>query len=348
MGRYLIRRILIAVPVLFGITIVTFLLAQIAPGDPAAAYVDMESFSEEQLEAARERLGLNEPLPLQYLYWLVGNDWVQRGPAAEEADGQVSDRLDRRGILRGDLGNSLINRKPVGEMIMNRLWNTVSLTGLALILSTFVGLAVGVTSAVYQYSFIDYLFTVLSFAAVSVPGFFLALVFIYILALRLDLFPTSGMQTLTMTTDASDWDRFWDSLRYYIMPVLALSAPSAAPLARYARSSMLEVMNMDYLRTARSKGARERRVIWRHAFPNALLPIITVVALRLPFLFSGSVIIEQIFDWQGLGSMSIKAVYDSDYPVIMAVNLIFAILVLASNLLADLLYAIVDPRVRYD
>ncbi|MBN1287581.1 MAG: ABC transporter permease [Anaerolineae bacterium] len=323
MLRYFIRRLVTAIPVIVGITIFTFTLAQLAPGDPAAAYVDMESFSEEALNAARERLGLNDPLPVQYVRWL--------------------------GLtLQGDLGRSLITRKPVGELITHRLWNTISLTAASLILSTLVGLAVGVISAVYQYSTMDYLFTIVSFAAVSVPGFFLALVFIYIFALRLNWLPTSGMFDLRLPADATTWERTWDSIKHYIMPVIALSAPSAAPLARYARSSMLEVLNQDYLQTARAKGARERRVIWRHAFPNALLPIITVVALRLPFLFGGSVIIEQIFQWQGLGSMSVKAVLDSDYPIIMAVNLIFAVLVLASNLLADMLYAVADPRVRYD
>ena len=323
MGRYLLRRLLTSIPVILGITVVTFILISMAPGDPAAAYVDMESFSEEALNAARERLGLNDPLPVQYVRWLSLT-------------------------VQGDLGNSLINRQPVGEMIARRLWSTVRLTGLALIVSTSVGMVVGVVSAVYKYSIFDYISTVISFAAVSIPGFFLSLILIYLFALQLGLWPTSGMYTLTLRPDVSAWDRFWDSAQYHIMPVIALSASSAAPLARFARSSMLEVLNQEYLQTARAKGMREQRVIIRHALPNALLPIITETALRLPLLFGGSVIIESIFNWQGIGSMSVKAVLDNDYPVIMGVNLIFAVLVLASNLLADLLYAVVDPRVRYD
>lgn len=294
-------------------------MLQIAPGDPVAGMIDptIGNFDAERINNEREKLGLNEPIPVQYFYW------VSR-------------------VVQGDLGFSLINQRPVAEMIGERLWATLKLTFSALIVSAIVGITVGIISAVKQYSWIDYLSTFLSFVAVSLPGFFLALAMIYLFALQLDWLPTSGMTTLGQEPT------FWDSARYMVMPVLILGISSAASLVRYTRSSMLEILNQDFMVLARAKGVREWVSIIRHAFPNALIPLITVIGLRLPTLFAGSVIVEQIFHWQGLGTLNIWAVFNQDYTVLMGLELIYAILVLGANLVTDIAYAFVDPRIKLD
>ncbi|MGD8457625.1 MAG: ABC transporter permease [Anaerolineales bacterium] len=319
MGKYIVRRILISIPVLFGITVIVFGLIQIAPGDPVAGMIDptIGNFDADRIELEREKLGLNQPLTVQYFFWL----------------GRV---------LNGDLGYSLITQKPVVEMIQERLGPTLKLTISALILSSIIGISVGIISAVKQYSLIDYISTFFSFVAVSLPGFFLALALIYLFALNLDWLPTSGMSSLGQ--EAS----LWDEIQHMILPVSILGIGSAAPLVRYARSSMLDILNQDYVVLARAKGVGEWMTIIRHAFPNALIPLITVIGLRLPILFAGSVIVEQIFHWQGLGSLNIWAVLNQDYSVLMALNLISAMLVLGANLITDIAYAIVDPRIQLD
>ncbi len=319
MGKYIVRRLLISIPVLFGITIIVFGLLQIAPGDPVSGMIDptIGNFDADMIETEREKLGLNEPLPVQYFFWLSR-------------------------VLRGDLGYSLITQKPVADMIGIRLWPTLKITLSALILSTVVGITVGIISAVYQYSLVDYISTFLSFVAVSLPGFFLALALIYLFALRLDWLPTSGMVTLGQEPS------LWDEIQHMILPVSILGIGSAAPLVRYARSSMLEILSQDFVVLARAKGVREWVAVLRHAFPNALIPLITVIGLRLPVLFAGSVIVEQIFHWQGLGTLNIWAVLNQDYSVLMGLNLISAILVLSANLLTDIAYAVVDPRIQLD
>lgn len=323
MAIYLLRRLLIAVPVLFGITVGTFLLISAAPGDPLLAYANLDNLDSAQLEQARANLGLNDPLPVQYLRWLAN-------------------------VLQGNLGRSLVTQRSVASEIATSFSVTVRLTAAALVLSTLVGIGVGVLSAVRQYSLLDYTFTLLSFLGLSVPGFFLALVLVAVFALHWPLFPTSGMFSLTLPPDASAWDRFWDSVRHLVLPVITLSAANAASLARFTRASVLDVLNQIYLTTARAKGLRERRVLWRHLLPNAMLPIITIIALRLPGVFGGSVIVETIFNFPGMGLLSVRAATDKDYPMMMGITLIFSVLLLAANFIADVLYAVFDPRVRYD
>jgi peptide/nickel transport system permease protein len=319
MGKYIVRRILISIPVLIGITIITFCLINLAPGDPVMGQMDpnmLSNLSPERIAVERARLGLDKPLPVQYVVWL----------------GRV---------VRGDMGYSMINRKPVAELIVHRIWPTLRLTISALALSVLLGIGIGILSAIKQYSAIDYLASLFSFSAVSIPGFFLSLALIYIFALQLRWLPTSGMMTLGKPPS------LLDDLRYMIMPVAVLGIGSAAPLVRYARSSMLEVLRVEYVTTARAKGLTEWAVIMRHAFPNALIPLITVVGLRLPALFAGSVIVEQIFHWEGMGSLNIWAVLNQDYTLLMGLNMISGILVLTANMLADIAYAFVDPRIRY-
>jgi peptide/nickel transport system permease protein len=323
MFKYLLRRLLIAIPALLGITIGTFLLISAAPGDPLLAYASLDGLDDAQIARARANLGLDDPLPVQYLRWLGS-------------------------ILQGNLGRSLVTQRAVAGEIAAAFSVTVRLTAAALIVSTLVGIGVGVLSAVQQYSLLDYAFTLLSFIGLSVPGFFLGLLLVAVFALQLELFPTSGMSTLTLPANASAWDRFWDSVRYLVLPVITLSAAGAASLARFTRSSVLDVLNQNYRTTARAKGLRERRVLWRHSLPNAILPIITIIGLRLPGIFGGSVIVETIFNFPGMGLLSVRAAVDKDYPMMMGITLIFALLLLTANFITDVLYGLFDPRVRYE
>jgi peptide/nickel transport system permease protein len=318
MTRYLLQRLLIALPVLFGITVIDFILINLAPGDPISAMVDPSaavSFGDE--DALRERLGLNQPIVVRYVIWL-------------------------REVVSGNMGYSYVRGRPVAERIGERLPATLLLTGTALVISVVIGIPLGILSAVKQYSFLDYSLTLFAFAALSVPDFFLALGGIYLFALRLDMLPPFGMFSLQ-----SDLPRSVDVAYHLIMPALILGFSSMASLMRFARTSMLEVMKQEYIMTARSKGLAEARVLRQHALRNALIPLITILSLRLPGLFGGSIVIETIYSWPGIGQLAIQSITDRDYPQIMGLLLITGILVLSANLLADLLYAFADPRIRY-
>jgi peptide/nickel transport system permease protein len=319
MGQYLLRRLVVSLPVLFGITLATYFIINLAPGDPVTAMVNPEilaSAGPGYLEQQREMLGLNKPVPVRYVIWL-------------------------KELATGNLGFSLVDRQPISHKIAERIWPTLRLMGTALLVAVVVSIPLGVLSAIKQYSFLDYFATVAGFTAISIPSFFLALAAIYIFALKLNWLPTAGMATVGKPSS------FLDAVRHLILPALVLGLAEAAPLIRYTRSSMLEVIRQDYVNTARSKGLSERIVIYRHALRNALIPLITIIALSLPRLLGGTVIIEAIFAWPGMGTLAITAVRGRDYPVIMAINLITAVMILASNLLADLIYAVVDPRIKY-
>jgi peptide/nickel transport system permease protein len=319
MGRYLLRRLLISIPVLFGISIATYAFLSFAPGDPVTALLSPQSIATlgpDWVEQRREALGLNDPLPVRYGLWL-------------------------KEMAKGNLGYSYRDGEPVSELILNRVGATVKLMTMVVLLSLLIGIPLGIISAIKQYSWIDYLGAIFGFGAVSVPSFFLALGLIYIFALKLKWLPVSGMNTVGQNPT------FTDSIRHLILPTLALGLAQAAPLIRYTRSSMLESIKQDYVQVARAKGLSERTVMIRHALRNVLIPLVTVVALDLPILFGGTVIVEQIFAWPGMGQLAITATIGRDYPVIMGITLIGAAMIVASNLLADLIYALVDPRIKY-
>ena len=319
MGRYLLGRLAISIPVLLGITLVTYFIINLAPGDPVSALINPDQaavLGPDFVEQQRERLGLNEPIPIRYGLWL-------------------------KEVAQGNLGFSLADHQPIVDKIAERLWPTLKLMLAALIIALVVAVPLGVLSAVKQYSIIDYVATIFGFGALSIPSFFLSLAAIYIFALELGWLPTAGMGTIGQPPT------LWDSLRHLILPAVVLGLAEAAPLIRYIRSSMLEVIRQDYVTVARAKGLRERVVIYRHALRNALLPVVTVIALSLPRLLGGTVIVEAIFAWPGMGTLAITAVRGRDYPVIMAINLITAVMILLSNLLADIVYAVVDPRIKY-
>lgn len=319
MGQYILRRFLVTVPLVIGITLATYIIVNLAPGDPVTALINPESAASlgpDWIAEQRRQLGLDKPLPVRYVLWL-------------------------REVARGNLGYSTQDRQPIGQKIRERLWPTMRLMGSALLLAILIAIPVGVLSALRQYSVLDYVVTILGFTAIAVPSFFLALSGIYVFAIKLGWLPTAGMYTVGAPPTLGN------ALRHLILPATVLGLAEAAPLIRYVRSSMLEVVRQDYVNVARAKGLREGVVIYRHALRNALIPLITVVALSLPRLFGGTVIIEKIFAWPGMGTLAIDAVVARNYPVILAINLIAALLILGSNLLADILYAVIDPRIKY-
>jgi peptide/nickel transport system permease protein len=318
MYRWLARRLLISVPVLVGITILSFIFVRLAPGDPVRMMINPEYLAggaEEYIAQRRADLGLDKPLPIQYVAWL----------------GEVA---------RGNLGYSFFDKRPVGDIIKERVLPTVELMGTALLLALIVGVPLGLLAAIRQYSVLDYTSTVLSLATISTPSFFLGLAAIYIFSLKLNLVPTSGMFT------AGQPRSLGDDLHHLILPAAILGLNLAGPFVRYARSSLLDVIGQDYLTTARSKGLNGRLVILRHAFPNALIPLITVIGIQVPALFAGAVVVEQIFSWPGMGQLALASITQRDYPVLTGFILVIAVLVLISNLLADFAYAVVDPRIR--
>lgn len=319
MGRYLFRRLVASLPVLLGITIAMYLIVNLAPGDPVTALMNPEQMANmgpEWVEQQRESLGLNDPVPVRYVKWLSQS-------------------------LQGNLGYSSVDRLPVNDKIGERILPTVQLMLVVMVISIVVGVPLGILSAIKQYSFIDYVLTIGGFISVSIPSFFLGLVLIYIFSVRLGWLPATGMYTVGRERT------FIDSLQHIILPATALGLAQAAPIIRYTRASLLETVKQDYVSVARAKGLSERMVIGRHALRNALIPIITIIALNIPQLLGGTVIIEQVFAWPGMGSLAISSILGRDYNVLMGINLIAALMILSSNLIADLLYAVIDPRIGY-
>ncbi|MBF8438048.1 ABC transporter permease [Halanaerobiaceae bacterium Z-7014] len=318
MHQYLFRRLLQGVPVILIVSLVVFIIINMAPGDPIARLED-PSISREDLEQRYAAMGLDDPLMVRYASWL--GDFV-----------------------RGDFGYSMdSSRQPVANLIRVRIMPTIYLTLGAMILSFIISIPIGILSATKQYSVFDYAATLFAFFGVSIPSFFFGLILLYVFALQLDLMPTGGFQDPTAATTT-----VWTHLHHAILPVIALGYARAASLTRYMRSSMLEVIKEDYVRTARAKGVKERVVVYKHALRNALIPVITILGLQVPLLFSGAVIIEEVFSWPGIGRLSIRAVWQRNYTVMMATTVIFAILVFFGNLIADMFYVIVDPRIKYD
>jgi peptide/nickel transport system permease protein len=323
--RYTGRRLLGAIPLLLGIVTLTFILLHLAPGDPTTAYFN-PNIPPDVIEQMRRNLGLDRPLPVQYLDWL-------------------------RSFFTGHFGYSFSQHRPVAAVIGDALPNTLLLSGISLVLIFVLGCAAGVVQAVRQYSAADQVLTLLALTIYSVPGFWLGLMLILlasspVLSGWIHL-PISGMVSIDHE-HLGWWGRVADRARHLVLPVIALGLASAAGIARYMRGSMLEVVGQDYIRTARAKGLPERSVILGHALRNALLPIVSLLGLYLPLLFGGTVVIEVVFSWPGMGRLLYNAILARDYPVVMAATFLFGALVVLGNLLADLLYAAVDPRVRYD
>jgi peptide/nickel transport system permease protein len=315
MTAFIIRRLLIAIPVLLLITLIMYGILDLAPGDPTDMLVGEEGLTPAEVQKVRVRLGLNQPFLVRYAKWL----------------GELA---------KGNLGFSFMDSQPVADRLAERLVPTFSLMLFVVILSYAVAVPIGVISAIRQYSWVDYLATALAFCGVSFPNFFTGLVGIYIFSLVLGWLPTGGLETIGQGFSLSD--RFL----HLLLPGIVLAFREVGVLVRYTRSSMLDVVRQDYIRTARAGGLSEWRVIFGHGLRNALLPLITMLGLTIPRLFAGVVIIEQIFQWPGMGRLAIEAILSRDYPVLMGLTLFTAVIVLLGNLLADILYGLADPRIR--
>ena len=315
MLHYLIRRLLMTIPILVGISLISFAIMYVAPGQPAILDLD-PSISVEARSRQIEALGLNQPAHVQYGRWLGS-------------------------VVTGDLGTSFTRRVPVTDMILERLPNTLLLMLAAALLAIVIAIPIGVLSARKPYTPLDYTVTFGSFLGLATPNFWLGLMLIMLFSVHLGWTPVSGVATLG--GDFSILDR----LHHLILPAIVLATADLAGLVRYTRSSMLDVLQQDYIRTARAKGLSERAVVYRHGLRNGLIPIITIIGLMLPTFVGGAVIVESLFSWPGIGKMFIDSVFERDYPVIMGITMLGAVLTVFGNLLADICYAALDPRIEY-
>jgi peptide/nickel transport system permease protein len=323
------------------ISLILFALMQ-SFGDPVATLGARTPPKPEDKERLRRQLGLDQPLYVQYLVWLVGNDWMK---IDMDGDGVGETPGKRLGVLRGDLGNSLVTRRPVTEMIADRLPNTLILMIATELVIIIFSLAVGIYSALRQYSFWDNLITTFSFVGYSMPVFWLALMMMYLFAVNfkrwgLPYLPTVGM------FDPEVGKTPLEIARHMIMPVATLAIISVAGYSRYVRSSMLEVLNQDYIRTAKAKGLRYWDIVVRHALKNASLPFVTLIGLDLPFLLAGAVVTERIFAWPGMGRLFLDHTERADFPVLMGILMFISVAVVIFQLLTDLVYSFLDPRIR--
>jgi peptide/nickel transport system permease protein len=319
MTRYLIRRILTAIPTLLAISVVIFTILALAPGDPLSEFAVNPAVPPEVRQRIRHSLGLDEPIPVRYVKWL-------------------------KSMATGDFGYSFRTHGPVRDLIVQRLPTTIYVIGTAYLISVLLAIPIGVISAVKQYSIFDNVATTFAFIGFSLPTFFTGLLLILIFSVKLGWLPMIYRTTI----DTPGLAGLWEKIKQAIMPITVLGLFQTATLMRYTRAAMLEAIPQDYVRTARAKGLSEFTVITRHVMRNALIPVVTIVALSIPGIFTGAVITEQIFRVPGMGSLLISAINDSDTPVVMAITIIFAVLVVLFNLIADILYGVLDPRIKYD
>jgi peptide/nickel transport system permease protein len=321
MTRYIINRLLVSIPVLIGISMVAFFLVQ-ASGDPMAVYISNPNLTSEDIERLEKAYGFDRPVYVQYFYWL-------------------------RNTVTGDFGQSFLTHQDVLVMVWERLPNTLILMGTAFVVTLIIAFILGLYSATHQYSVGDYAVTAVSFFGYSMPSFWFGLMLIILFAVKfrewgLPYLPAAGMYPIR------DEPSFFQLLRHLILPVTVLSLISVAKYTRYLRSSMLEVIGQDYMRTGRAKGLSERMLLFRHALRNAVIPLITIIMLDIPQLFSGALITEQVFAWPGIGRMYWEHAIWVDYPVLMAIILLVSVLVVLCNMVADVSYGFIDPRIRLD
>jgi peptide/nickel transport system permease protein len=317
-GNYILRRLLIALPSLLGISVVLFTVLALAPGDPFEELATNPNVPAEVRQMLRVKFGLDDPIWQRYFRWLAA-------------------------MLQGDWGFSFISRINVDTLIMQRMPVTLAVIGASQVLALLIALPVGIYSAARPYSWFDRIASTLAFVGFSLPTFFTGLLLILLFSIKLDWLPFVYRADISST----GWAWWWEHIRQSIMPVMVLGLFQAASWTRYVRSAMLDVIRLDYVTTARSKGLTERVVVLRHVVRNALIPVVTLVALQMPAVFGGAIVTEQIFRIPGIGSLLIDAILRNDTPVIMAVTFVFACLVILFNLIADLLYGWLDPRISY-
>ncbi|SUY45199.1 putative oligopeptide ABC transporter permease [Clostridium putrefaciens] len=313
MARYILKRTLQAIPMLIFISILSFLLIKMAPGDPVRSYVT-PNMSAEDVESVRVNLGLDKPVPVQYVAWL-------------------------KNVLKGDFGYSLINYRPVSRQIKERIPATLLLMGTSLITAIIFGIIFGLIAAYNKNKWIDNLISIISYIGISIPSFWFAMILIVIFSQKLRLLPSVGMHTIGIISTL-------DVIKHTIMPATVLSFQNFAVITRYIRSKAITEMKEDYVRTAIGKGVSSRKVFSIHILKNTLLPIITIIGMSLPNLIAGAFITETIFGWPGMGRLGINAIFSFDYPLIMAITMVSALMLILGNLIADILYGVVDPRIK--
>jgi peptide/nickel transport system permease protein len=318
MSKYVLRRIVIAVPVMFGISLVLFTILALAPGDPFGELASNPNVPREIAQQLRAKFGLDDPLPIRYARWLTA-------------------------MVQGDWGFSFVSRIDVDTLILQRLPTSLFVLGSAQLLGLLIALPIGTYSALRPYSFFDQIATTLAFIGFSLPTFFTGLVFILVFSLWLDWLPFIYRADLSST----GWRWLWEQARQSIMPVAVLGLFQGATLTRFVRSAVLDVIRLDFVNTARAKGLSEGTTVTKHVIRNALIPVVTLVALQIPAIFTGAVITEQIFRVPGIGSLLISSILSNDTPVIMAITFVFSCLVVLFNLVADIVYGWLDPRISY-
>jgi peptide/nickel transport system permease protein len=343
MLRYIIKRLLQGIPLLLIVSLTIFLL-MMSIGDPIATMGGRTLTRPEDRERLTRQLGLDKPVAVQYLYWLIGNDWTKLDT---NGDGISDENGTRLGILRGDFGTSLVTKKPVTELIGERIPNTLILMLASEAITIGFALILGIYSALRQYSTLDNILTTLLFIGYSMPIFFISLMSMYIFAV---LFKQWGWPYLPPVGmfDPQEGKTFGQVLWHMVLPVTSLSVIYFAGYSRYIRSTMLEVMSQDYVRTAKSKGLPRRQVVYIHALKNAALPIVTLIGLDLPFLLGGAVVTERIFAWPGMGRLFLDHLSRADVSVVMGIMMLVAVAVVVFQIITDVFYAWLDPRIRYD
>lgn len=318
MGQYIIRRLLIAIPTLLIISFIIFAILALAPGDPLSQFALNPAIPESVRERIRIQFGLDQPWPVRYVKWITS-------------------------LAQGDWGFSFGSRSPVIDLVWQRLPQTLQVVGLAYVIAISLAIPIGIISAVKQYSIFDNVATFFSFIGFSVPSFFTGLILILVFAVNLKWFPI----VYDSNIELNSLDAWGKQVRQMILPVGVLVVQQTAALTRFMRTSMLDNLSLDYVRTARAKGLQDQVVVLRHVLANSLIPVITLIALGIPTIFAGAIITENLFRVNGLGSLLIMSINNSDTPVVMALTFIFAVLTVFFNLIADILYGVLDPRVRY-
>ena len=357
MIQYVTRRLVQAIPIFFGITLLSYALMLAAPGGPVGALTFDPRMTARERQAIAARLGVNDPFVIQYLRWLVGDDWMRFDtngdkiadqafllPLDADGDGEPEPPADRRGILRGDFGRSFFQRRPVTDVIFERVPATLELGFTSLMISLIIGLPIGILAAVKRGGRFDNFTRILAVVFNAIPVFWLGLILILIFGSKLAILPMGGRCETTLTGGCPP---LYDRFSYIILPMIVLATGGIAGFSRLMRASMLDVISQDYVRTAAAKGLSQRVVWFKHGARNALIPIATFLGPAITLVLSGAAITETIFSWPGLGRLSVNAVIQRDYPVVMAVTIITAIATILGYLLSDILYAVIDPRIRF-
>jgi peptide/nickel transport system permease protein len=319
-AAYIARRMLAMVPLLVGVTIAVFGIMQLIPGNPMHVLMNPQVTDPQSVARLEKELGFLDPWPVQYLRWL-------------------------RQLAAGNLGYSYLTGKSVGVVIGENLPRTLLLGSIAVLVGFVIAVPLGVLSALKRYSLADRAVTLLAFGGISVPEFFICMMLVYWVSLRLGALPPSGFET--MFSGLAGLPLWLDRLQHLVLPATAIALPLVAGVVRFTRSAVLDVLSEDYVRTARAKGAPGRTVTFKHTLRNALIPVITLLGLTVPNVLSGAFAVEYIFDWPGIGTLAVRSVANREYSIILGINLLTAVMVMAGNLIADVLYALADPRIRY-